>query len=166
MAKPYDPKVFRKELKAFRKSYLKMALKGPIADVCRVDPDARDVNDNPIDGPINLFSIKYHPKKKTAEKVETKFQALWYRLADQPEISLTDIRDRVETYAYSYRNGFDPLTGEKLEGKNMEDALAPAKSAIPPIGDHRNNVIPSEEGMITLKTLICDREFIRAVDNL
>ena len=117
------PKLTDFDVKAWRKGFA--------ADIYAYDPNARDVNDNPIPGKVLVHTLRYKTPKKVADDrpikpqitALTKSQTSKRNIITHPTIANNDDvngrtleghRAQVELYAQAYANGFDPLTGTDL----------------------------------------------------
>ena len=117
------PKLTDFDVKAWRKGFA--------ADIYAYDPNARDVNDNPIPGKVLVHTLRYKTPKKVADDrpikpqitALTKSQTSKRNIITHPTIANNDDvngrtleghRAQVELYAQAYANGFDPLTGADL----------------------------------------------------
>jgi hypothetical protein len=194
---PQQP-ISKSEVRQWRREFARAFLKGPVHEFRTggtkyfAKPSVSKLMET-WEGEMVTTEISYR-KPKNKKVYENVVGCLWHKLADSPGMVLSDFRDRIEGYAYSYNAGFDPLTGDSLkdvksfefytqkkndkgevisiEEKKVPKALDELQTSkdmdavAEPYGAKRNNVVPDEDVMKLLLGLICDDDFKRKVDNL
>lgn len=178
IGKTYDAAKSRADHRMWKRRCAREFLKGPVHEF-RTGTAGED-------GETVVMTVTYRkPKKKVREANDPIVGCLWEKLADCPGQPLSHFRDRIETYAYSYNAGFDPLTGNSLKDVKsfefyIEKSTGMEEKAVPkafdeyeasqvgevvtePFSPTRNNVVPDPDVMTFLLGLICDDDFKKKV---
>jgi hypothetical protein len=160
MTKPYD------SLEAARQ--LEMWKMGWLTDVFEDTEilEVRTANGQKI-GKISALKTNIYKKRKYEDTIVRPFID---KLADKDVSSIADHNDRIDAYAYSYDQGFDPLTGVSLKGveSDTEEYAVSQKSknfVREPLPSCRGQVIPNLENLKIIMGLILDDEFVGRVED-
>lgn len=195
VGKTYDAAKSKADHRMWKRRFAREFLKGPVHEfrtwkelIQSSGPENPIVKTTP-NRTFKHVKVGYRkPKAKVRTANDPIVGCLWEKLADCPGQALSDFRDRIEGYAYSYNAGFDPLTGNSLKdvksfefyiekSNGMEEKAVPkafdefeasqkAEVVTEAFSPTRNNVVPDPEVMKLLLDLICDDDFKKKVEGL